>query len=356
MANRKFQIDKQIKSESTKSTEIQDVGTFSWTNISSGNKSDVKTFIKYEIDETLEIKEESVQDVEKITDNKHDQAYDSTFCTVDIIRKYEISAVKRKLRNLEKHEFEKSEQEMPYTCEKCGRSYSKIKVLKSHQKFECDVMPQFCCKFCTRLFKRKYDMDGHIHRVHHKTDIKKAALMHNCDKCPRSYKSVRTLARHKNAIHAAIIPQFICDVCGYKVNTKDNLVKHMISRHLQTSESRHKCDKCPRSYVWPAHLTRHKRLVHTEDKPQFICDFCGYKTNRKCALVTHIISRHSKTSKSRHNCDQCWRSYRSLVGLNRHKVLKHATSIPQFTCNVCDYKSKNKCNLLAHITSHHSRT
>ncbi|XP_033231828.1 zinc finger protein 91-like [Belonocnema kinseyi] len=293
-------MDKQIKRDSTKSRERQDGGAFSSTDIFSGDTSEANTLIKYEIDETLEIKEEIVQDLKTITGKKHDKTYDSTFCTA-YVKEDEILAVKRKAPNLRKKEFQKTKQEMKYTCEKCGRRYSEIKVLKSHQKFECEFVPEFSRKSCTQAFQRKFDRDGHIHSVHHKTDIKKAALVHNCDKCSRSYKSARTLARHKHAIHAVIIPQFICDFCGYKVNAIDNLEKHMTLRHLQTSESRYKCDKCARSYAWPTHLSRHKRLVHTAVKPQFICDFCGYKSIRKCALVTHMISRHSNTSNFKHN-------------------------------------------------------
>ncbi|XP_033231826.1 zinc finger protein 354A-like [Belonocnema kinseyi] len=53
-------------------------------HISPGNSSGAKTLIKYDLDDTLEIKEELIEDPVAITVNKQNKSNESTFCTVYI--------------------------------------------------------------------------------------------------------------------------------------------------------------------------------------------------------------------------------------------------------------------------------
>ncbi|XP_033231830.1 zinc finger protein 99-like [Belonocnema kinseyi] len=344
----------QIKSESTKSTQREDDGASFFTDISSGNKSDAKTLIEYEIDETLEIKEEIIQDMETITSNQHDPAYESKLCTVDVSNN-EILDVKCEPWTPEKHEIPESKQEIKYSCKKCGKTYSQNKPLKSHQKFECSIKPQFKCELCDKQFKQKQHMNVHVDHVHQKSNSKKSVLIHKCDKCPRSYTRIHALSLPKRFKHAETIPQFICDLCGYESNTKGILVRHMTACHSQSSKTRHKCDKCMRTYKWLTGLTRHKILVHAVDKPEFNCDFCEYKSNAKYNLVRHVTSCHSQASKSSYKCKECARTYNWPTHLARHIRLVHATVKPNFFCDFCGYKFNRKCTLVKHMTSRHSQ-
>ncbi|XP_033208888.1 zinc finger protein 540-like [Belonocnema kinseyi] len=192
--------------------------------------SGAKTFIQYDIDETLEIKEEFIQDPETITVHEGNKSNKSAFCTI-YIKEDDTLKAKPKLQITKKQEFHKSEQEMKYTCKKCARAYKHKQTLTFHQKFECGVMPQFSCKLCGKLFKRKYDMNAHVHRMHHKSDSIKSVLVHNCDQCSQSYTCPISLNQHKRLKHAVVKPKFICDFCGYKTNRKAILVKHVAARH-----------------------------------------------------------------------------------------------------------------------------
>ncbi|XP_033208382.1 zinc finger protein 85-like isoform X2 [Belonocnema kinseyi] len=190
------------------------------------------TLIKYEIDETLEIKEEIISDQETITEQKLNKKYESKLCSVDT-RRNEVFTVKNKLRSHKKGRIQESEPINEYKCEKCARSYKWRVSLWRHKKFECDVMPQFSCKFCAKLFKRKSVRNVHENRVHHNKSSKTLVLKHKCDKCWRSYTWLKDLTRHKNLEHAAVKPLFTCDICGRNMKEKSNLSKHITTKHFK---------------------------------------------------------------------------------------------------------------------------
>ncbi|XP_033209230.1 zinc finger protein 502-like [Belonocnema kinseyi] len=164
---------------------------------------------------------------------------------------------------LKNQEISEPNPEIKYKCKKCTRIYKNKSYLNYHEKYECGVMPQFTCKFCGHLFKRNSHMNEHIDQVHQNTSSTKSVLlMHKCDICPRSYIWRTHLSRHKRLVHAAVKPQFICDCCGYKSDQKSNLAKHMTTVHSQISRTRHGCDQCLRSYTCLRGLNRHKRVHH----------------------------------------------------------------------------------------------
>ncbi|XP_033231841.1 zinc finger protein 723-like [Belonocnema kinseyi] len=304
--------------------------------------------IEYSNDETMEIKEELIED-QDTTGLKIIQKDESKLCTFNI-KEMEDCAFNIKLPTYDNQTIQelKQEPQKKYRCEKCARSYRQKNMLNRHKKFECGVTAQFTCKFCDKQFKRKSNVNRHIRQVHQKT-----VFSYTCNICSKNYHSVNGLNQHKRFKHAVVKPQFTCDFCGYKSNHKNNLSKHIFSRHLQSLKSRHNCNECFRSYTRLGDLNRHKRLDHAEVKPEFICDYCGYKTNLKGSLSSHMTLVHLQRLKTRHNCDRCTRSYAWLSALNRHKRLDHAAIKLQFTCDFCGYKANQKTHLFKHIITRH---
>ncbi|XP_033231840.1 zinc finger protein 681-like [Belonocnema kinseyi] len=250
--------------------------------------------IEYSNDETFEIKEEMIETEynddetlkmkEEIIEDQENksQKCDQKFYTMDMKDTHNV-AISKKLPSHNNDKIRESEQEpqKKYKCKKCARSYKLKKLLNHHLKYECDVSSQFICKFCGKIFKRKTHMNTHLVRVHHEINMKTSALTHKCDKCWRSYNWLSGLCRHKRIYHANVKSQFICDLCGHKTNQKNCLEKHITSLHLETSKTKHDCNMCSRSYTSYHDLTRHKRLVHPTFKAQFTCDFCEHTSNRK---------------------------------------------------------------------------
>ncbi|XP_033231785.1 zinc finger protein 93-like [Belonocnema kinseyi] len=291
-----------------KSTEETDVRRFSCktTDISSGINSGAQTLpckIEYDNDESLDIKQEFIQDQETRAGQKRNKQYKSKLTTTGI-RVGEI-LVFNKLPPQKKRKISESRQkpEKEYKCEKCARSYSLKNSLYIHKKFECDVPPQFTCTFCSKRFKHRSIMNNHINRVHLKKNARIFERKYNCENCALSYCSLVSLKRHQVSKHAEVKPQFTCDICGHKAIEKGALKKHITRRHVdgmhhqtksQPSNVRHYCDQCSRNYSTLNSLKRHKNIEHSTVKPQFICDYCGYKANQKSHLKEHIISRHLK--------------------------------------------------------------
>ncbi|XP_033231759.1 zinc finger protein 90 homolog [Belonocnema kinseyi] len=225
------------------------------TAVTSENNSEDKNLVKYDINETLEVKQEIFeieyenhenldikveisqdQEPEEITDRSFNTKYESNVCTVYV--KEDILAGNIEHRSKKKQEIQNFEPENKYKCTKCARSYRAKKNLTSHQKYECDVIPQFTCNFCGKLFKRKTHMTAHVSLVHLKPNLHTSKKKFNCNICTRSYNSSDTLNRHKREKHAAVKPQYVCDYCGYKTNQKSRLVPHISCRHLKKFSAR----------------------------------------------------------------------------------------------------------------------
>ncbi|XP_033231789.1 zinc finger protein 468-like [Belonocnema kinseyi] len=174
-------------------------------HISSGTSSNANYLIEYDNDETLEIKEEIIEDIKE----------DNTF------------AAKNKEQRIEEPKLVKK-----YKCEKCARCYTHEGNLKKHKKYECNVRPQFNCKFCDKKFTRMFGLRRHVGFIHVKKDVRTPQSRHNCDKCSRTYRFLSGLNRHQNLEHAVLKPEFTCYICDYKTKRKDYLSGHITSKHL----------------------------------------------------------------------------------------------------------------------------
>ncbi|XP_033231810.1 zinc finger protein 676-like [Belonocnema kinseyi] len=220
----RYEFDQEnYRIESNKLTERQGGET------SSCNNSGAKTLLAYK-NSSLKIKDEIVQD-RKISDQKHNEEYESNFFSVYI---REDTLRSNKLPTPEKRKFSKLKEEPKvYKCEKCARTYKQKNNLSNHKKLECGAIPQFRCEFCFKQFKRKSHMIRHVDDIHLKTHVQTSQTRHNCDKCSRSYTWLKSLNQHKYLKHAEVKPQLFCDVCGHTTNMKSSLTKHITARHLK---------------------------------------------------------------------------------------------------------------------------
>ncbi|XP_033231868.1 zinc finger protein 845-like [Belonocnema kinseyi] len=207
------------------------------TDISSRNYSDDKPLIEYNNDETWKIKDEGIQDrgtsSEKVMNESNDKKFEFILCTADVRLDDNLANIKPQRQRKPKIPEAKQELQKKYTCEKCARSYAQKHNLTAHEKYECNVIPRFKCKFCQKRFKRKNHLCSHVDSVHLKTDLQTSKTRHNCDKCSRSYSWLKDLNRHKRSVHEENELKVVCDYCGYKTSRKGVLTEHISSLHLK---------------------------------------------------------------------------------------------------------------------------
>ena len=58
-----------------------------------------------------------------------------------------------------------------------------------------------------------------------------------------------------------------------------------------STERRHACERCGKTYKWKHGLLSHMRRECGKD-PQFFCNKCTYKTCRKENLIRHYFFKH----------------------------------------------------------------
>ena len=80
--------------------------------------------------------------------------------------------------------------------------------------------------------------------------------------------------------------QYSCDKCEYKSGKKILLLKHFVKKH----DVVHKCDKCEYIASNMEILKTHTLYVHSGAK--FLCDRCEYKGSSPGSVKTHIEIKH----------------------------------------------------------------
>lgn len=75
------------------------------------------------------------------------------------------------------------------------------------------------CSYCSRTFKRKYDLEHHISAVHVKDKP------HRCSACGQSFGHSGTLTKHYRTVHLGERP-FACSTCSRRFSERGNLNKH----------------------------------------------------------------------------------------------------------------------------------
>ncbi|XP_078612616.1 uncharacterized protein LOC144882592 isoform X2 [Branchiostoma floridae x Branchiostoma japonicum] len=77
--------------------------------------------------------------------------------------------------------------------------------------------------------------------------------------------------------------RYTCEVCGYETNRRNTMATHM---RTHTGEKPYKCDQCDYAAVWQSNLTRRTR-THTKEKP-YKCDQCEFATAYSWKLRDHV--------------------------------------------------------------------
>ena len=204
------------------------------------------------------------------------------------------------------------------------------------------------CSLCEYSSSKESALFKHLSRKHKiNRAIVKRFDPHQCKLCEFSTRSIRSFEMHKSREHNE---KFICNDCGYKVNTRENLKLHYERVHCHQKIIDLKlfhCAACEISYKSKLSLKQHDKTVHLQIR--FKCSRCNYEATQKSHLNSHNRTVHLK---EKHACDICGKEYTQKSHVSTHKKMSHMKEKP-FQCKLCDYKASLKCHLKVHIESIH---
>ncbi|XP_013786225.1 zinc finger protein 2 homolog [Limulus polyphemus] len=200
-----------------------------------------------------------------------------------------------------------------YSCEKCGKLFTSMKMLEGHKKIHRNETEdrRFKCPHCKYSTNRSSDMRNH-------TVVHTNERPHQCNLCGKRFTERGRLRKHV-LTHTGEKP-FGCDVCGKKFSQRSHLNIHM---RIHNKEKPYRCPYCEKTFAYHNVLTRHQR-THTGEKP-YKCTHCSKSFKCSSALQDHEIAQH--THEYPFKCTECGKGFIQFGNMQVHLRNTHNIAI-----------------------------
>ena len=209
----------------------------------------------------------------------------------------------------------KKENAPRFECNQCLKRFLSDRILNSHlaKVHGIHIQRKFQCLKCPKSFN--FENQLRCHEEKHKNKQKDPDLF--CDQCDMICANRSALhyhlQKHNNPLHQ-------CPKCPKSFKSEFGLDYHL---KIHNNEKNHLCPDCGKGFISPYKLIHHKRSAHTLEKP-FVCEQCGEGFIRNDKLTVH--KRRAHTGEKPYACNICpWRGVDSS-SLIHHKK-KHTKQL-----------------------------
>ncbi|KAF5295437.1 hypothetical protein FQA39_LY13098 [Lamprigera yunnana] len=238
-------------------------------------------------------------------------------------------------QNFEIHQKAVHENQRPYQCDKCEKTFPYINSLKCHMLQHSEKNEKlYICEVCKKVFNHPSSLVYHREAEHN--NGRKCV----CNICNKSFKHKQLLQRHQ-LVHSNERPH-TCKTCDASFKTRANLLNHM---PIHTGEKKHNCTQCSQTFAHKTSLTLHMRW-HSGQKP-YECDVCMKTFSQKGNLAEH---KRIHTGEKPYCCDHCGRKFTTSSQFKLH--IKRHTGERPWRCEYCSKTFLHKNTWMCHTRRH----
>ena len=208
----------------------------------------------------------------------------------------------------------------PFQCTLCDKNYCFSYMLADHVESYHNNIKRYECSICNMKYTTQTGLNYH---TQHKHGSSESLFM--CHVCSRDFKTKIDLQGH---LRSHEINKELCNICGKIVKYMDQHVR-LVHGKKQKSDQVESffCPICEKDIVLKSGLKYHLKVEHGDakyDRPAlYNCTVCGLAAKTIVGLNRHNIATHLNPNMKLKWCQICKKKCKSPEGLKRHNRMLH---------------------------------